>query len=98
MSRLRRFIFRWFGLGKRAAAVAKLGRNEKCYCGSGRRYKRCCLRRDLAADTQRVLSDGWTADNRYPEVKGRYSAAARGFDRASLPGLALFGRRKHRRK
>jgi len=24
----------------------KLGRNEKCHCGSGRKYKKCCLRAD----------------------------------------------------
>ncbi|MDD3230364.1 MAG: SEC-C domain-containing protein [Oscillospiraceae bacterium] len=24
----------------------KIGRNEKCYCGSGKKYKRCCLNRD----------------------------------------------------
>lgn len=25
----------------------KLGRNEPCYCGSGKKYKRCCLEKDL---------------------------------------------------
>lgn len=24
----------------------KLGRNEKCYCGSGKKYKHCCLKND----------------------------------------------------
>lgn len=24
----------------------KLGRNEPCYCGSGKKYKKCCLRKD----------------------------------------------------
>ncbi len=24
-------------------------RNEPCYCGSGRKYKRCCLEKDEAA-------------------------------------------------
>ncbi|WP_415922285.1 SEC-C metal-binding domain-containing protein [Tateyamaria sp. SN6-1] len=23
----------------------KLGRNDRCPCGSGRRFKRCCLRK-----------------------------------------------------
>jgi hypothetical protein len=27
-------------------AVQKLGRNDRCHCGSGRKYKRCCLRND----------------------------------------------------
>ena len=26
-----------------------LGRNDACHCGSGRKYKRCCLDRDEAA-------------------------------------------------
>jgi hypothetical protein len=25
---------------------AQVGRNEKCPCGSGRKYKQCCLRKD----------------------------------------------------
>jgi hypothetical protein len=24
-------------------AVTKIGRNQKCYCGSGKKYKKCCL-------------------------------------------------------
>lgn len=27
-------------------AIPQLGRNESCHCGSGRKYKRCCLRKD----------------------------------------------------
>jgi hypothetical protein len=27
-------------------AVARIGRNEPCPCGSGRKYKRCCLEKD----------------------------------------------------
>ncbi len=26
--------------------VARLGRNEPCHCGSGRKYKQCCLDKD----------------------------------------------------
>ena len=28
--------------------VARLGRNEPCRCGSGRKYKQCCLDKDEA--------------------------------------------------
>jgi hypothetical protein len=28
----------------------KLGRNEPCHCGSGKKYKRCCLAKDQAAN------------------------------------------------
>jgi SEC-C motif len=27
----------------------KFGRNEPCHCGSGKKYKKCCLARDTAA-------------------------------------------------
>jgi len=26
--------------------TARLGRNEPCHCGSGRKYKHCCLEKD----------------------------------------------------
>lgn len=26
----------------------KIGRNEKCPCGSGKKYKQCCMRRDAS--------------------------------------------------
>jgi uncharacterized protein YecA (UPF0149 family) len=31
----------------------KIGRNEPCPCGSGKKYKRCCLSKDEAARTAR---------------------------------------------
>lgn len=30
-------------------AQARPGRNEPCYCGSGKKYKHCCLAKDEAA-------------------------------------------------
>jgi hypothetical protein len=30
--------------------MSKLGRNEPCHCGSGRKYKACCLAKDEAAE------------------------------------------------
>jgi hypothetical protein len=36
--------------------VPKLGRNDPCHCGSGRKYKKCCLPLDEAsAAAQRAL-------------------------------------------
>jgi hypothetical protein len=32
--------------------IPKLGRNERCHCGSGKKYKRCCYEKDQA-----ILSD-----------------------------------------
>jgi hypothetical protein len=31
-----------------ASKSARPGRNEPCYCGSGRKYKHCCLEKDEA--------------------------------------------------
>lgn len=30
--------------------MSKLGRNEPCHCGSGRKYKQCCLAKDEAKE------------------------------------------------
>lgn len=45
----------------------KLGRNEPCYCGSGKKFKKCCidkpkpmskeLEEDLALGQQRIAED-----------------------------------------
>jgi hypothetical protein len=32
---------------------AKLGRNVPCWCGSGKKYKKCHLESDLAAEAER---------------------------------------------
>jgi hypothetical protein len=34
-----------------AKTTARPGRNEPCHCGSGRKYKLCCLEKDNAALT-----------------------------------------------
>jgi hypothetical protein len=34
-----------------AKTTARPGRNEPCHCGSGRKYKQCCLEKDNAAQT-----------------------------------------------
>ena len=34
--------------------MAKTGRNDPCPCGSGQKYKRCCLPRDDAAAAERA--------------------------------------------
>jgi uncharacterized protein YecA (UPF0149 family) len=30
--------------------LPKVGRNDPCPCGSGRKYKKCCLRKDKEKD------------------------------------------------
>jgi len=34
------------GLAPRRRAVPRLGRNDPCHCGSGKKYKRCCADKD----------------------------------------------------
>ena len=34
----------------------KLGRNDKCHCNSGKKYKKCCLRTDQALAEERALN------------------------------------------
>lgn len=44
-SRFRRHEGRWFyvdGATPAAKRGARVGRNERCPCGSGKKYKRCC--------------------------------------------------------
>lgn len=41
----------WFGSGTKDSRydgrmAKELGRNEQCWCGSGQKYKRCCLPQD----------------------------------------------------
>ena len=32
--------------------LMKVGRNERCLCGSGRKYKQCCLAQDDARERE----------------------------------------------
>ena len=49
--------------------MAKPGRNDRCPCGSGKKYKACCLTRDEAAERQeldktQVARDSQAAEKR----------------------------------
>ena len=39
------------------AAAYDLGRNDPCHCGSGRKYKHCCLDKDEAAAHAKAVTD-----------------------------------------
>ena len=41
----------------------KTGRNDPCYCGSGRKYKKCCLEKDERNKSQNFV------DEHYERVK-----------------------------
>jgi len=38
---------------------ADVGRNDPCHCGSGKKYKKCCMAKDEAAE-HKVLEESWT--------------------------------------
>ncbi len=35
----------------------KIGRNDPCPCGSGKKYKNCCLKKDQAAEREAILAE-----------------------------------------
>lgn len=48
--------------------MSKIGRNVPCPCGSGKRYKRCCLARDEAARAAAVPDEGQFKGEPRPEL------------------------------
>ena len=59
------------------AAKRKIGRNEPCPCGSGKKYKKCCLRKHEKA--KELISGG--VDFRQPEAEeGPPEYVVKGFD------------------
>lgn len=44
--------------------ICKLGRNDPCHCGSGIKYKKCCLSKDEAGNVTRV-----TSTTRHPSLQ-----------------------------
>jgi hypothetical protein len=54
---------RWEAMKRRAREVApvisrKVGRNDTCHCGSGKKYKKCCLDADEAARPRTLEANG----------------------------------------
>ena len=47
--------------------MAKPGRNDRCPCGSGKKYKACCLTRDEAAERQELAKAQAARDERTAE-------------------------------
>jgi len=60
--------------------VPQLGRNEPCHCGSGRKYKKCCLEKDAGRlRSEREAGPIATGST----VRSRGPAAASGPQRAN---------------
>jgi tetratricopeptide (TPR) repeat protein len=47
--------------------MAKTGRNDPCPCGSGNKYKKCCLTNDEATDRERLAESRSERDERAAE-------------------------------
>ena len=73
--------------------MAKTGRNDPCPCGSGQKYKRCCLSRDDAADAARAAELARAQETesavRSAALRAAIAADADGLDKASNGVLDL---------
>jgi tetratricopeptide (TPR) repeat protein len=49
--------------------MAKPGRNDRCPCGSGKKYKACCLTTDEAAERERLAKTQAARDERATEKR-----------------------------
>jgi hypothetical protein len=52
------------------------GRNQPCHCGSGRKYKQCCLEKDEALDVAARAKLDKEAAKRTPEATSTSPARA----------------------
>ncbi|MEI3614116.1 YecA family protein [Pseudogracilibacillus sp. SO30301A] len=48
--------------------MVKIGRNDKCHCGSGKKYKKCCLDKDAQLNINQVVHNPVTRWLTYEEV------------------------------
>src|SRR5690606_32316351 len=48
--------------------MVKIGRNDKCHCGSGKKYKKCCLDKDAQLMEKKVVHNPVTKWLTYEEV------------------------------
>jgi hypothetical protein len=49
--------------------MAKIGRNAQCPCGSGKKYKKCCLRKDEEAQRQKSISEYQVNEEAYDDLE-----------------------------
>ena len=63
--------------------MSKLGRNEPCPCGSGQKYKRCCLPKHDAAAAERAAAAAQAAARLVPSEPGELLWDDDGLDEAS---------------
>ena len=57
--------------GEVLTTMAKIGRNDPCPCGSGKKYKACCLTTDAAAEREGMVGAQAARDQRATEHRLR---------------------------
>ena len=62
------------------AVLKKVGRNEPCPCGSGKKYKKCCLNRDEEARSQMSPMDVQKISEREEKKQTRDKTVQQGYD------------------
>ncbi|MGH6826619.1 SEC-C metal-binding domain-containing protein [Methyloceanibacter sp.] len=58
----------------------KTGRNDPCPCGSGQKYKRCCLDKDQAAESKAFAAQAAEAAASQAKFNAKMAAARAAFD------------------
>jgi tetratricopeptide (TPR) repeat protein len=59
-----------------AKPAPKPGRNDPCHCGSGNKYKKCCLAKDQAAERERLVQAQARRDQPRPDAAQRDESPA----------------------
>ena len=54
--------------------MTKTGRNDPCPCGSGKKYKHCCLKKDEAAEYEALAAGSQAAHTDLMKLIGRLAA------------------------
>ena len=67
--------------------VVRPGRNEPCRCGSGRKYKQCCLDKDESEARIAHAKAAAEAPESSPDAAPGVSAGTETHDTAALEGL-----------
>jgi hypothetical protein len=60
-----------------AKSEARPGRNEPCHCGSGRKYKQCCLEKDEKAAAAARVQAAAAAETAEPAADAETTTAAK---------------------
>ena len=63
--------------------LPEIGRNDLCPCMSGKKYKKCCMEKDVREERDALASASNAVANDADEVPGRTSTASKALQRAN---------------